>query len=373
MSSLYFSPVRLPVYQLRKGLTVCSFHNRRVNKPNEKDETSYKDCYRTLGVQEGCTQVELKEAFLSLAKLHHPDSHSPSSDPAKFREIEGAYRTLQEKLNDEEILHSEVETAEKDFGIKHTVPQHRQYLGFDGVGCGTPSQRQQQYQSYRLSRATDAVLDKRVRQSAEESEDRLVLLNKQQAQKHKPRNAMERLVEDLIQESMMKGEFSNLPGQGKPINHSSFNPHVDYMTHKLNEILINNGFTPEWITLAKEIREDSQKIKQVLSDKRGRFGRLPLSDKEKEEWQAFVQELKCTVQSLDEKIDKYNLMVPFLYKQMVHFPLEREAARALEQTPPPVNEDKKPYFSAEMECSNQPTQEQMGAVFTVITKIFRNE
>ena len=68
------------------------------------------------------------------------------------------------------------------------------------------------------------------------------------------RNAMDRLVEDLIQESMARGDFDNLPGKGKPLKYTNHNPLVDTTTHNLNKILIDNGFTPEWIELQREIR-----------------------------------------------------------------------------------------------------------------------
>ena len=67
-------------------------------------------------------------------------------------------------------------------------------------------------------------------------------------------NTIDRIVEDLIQESMSKGEFENLSGKGKPLDYNERNPLVDTMTHNINKILINNGYAPEWITLEKEIR-----------------------------------------------------------------------------------------------------------------------
>ena len=50
---------------------------------------------------------------------------------------------------------------------------------------------------------------------------------------------MDRLVEDLIQESMAKGDFDNLSGKGKPLKQDISNPYVDFTTHKLNEVGIN--------------------------------------------------------------------------------------------------------------------------------------
>jgi DnaJ family protein C protein 28 len=48
---------------------------------------------------------------------------------------------------------------------------------------------------------------------------------------------MDRLVEDLIQESMSRGEFDNLAGSGKPLRHQASNPYVDFVTHKMNQVM----------------------------------------------------------------------------------------------------------------------------------------
>ena len=45
---------------------------------------------------------------------------------------------------------------------------------------------------------------------------------------------MNRLVEDLISESMSKGDFDNLPGAGKPLpQRVIYNPYEDYTTYKV--------------------------------------------------------------------------------------------------------------------------------------------
>jgi len=49
-------------------------------------------------------------------------------------------------------------------------------------------------------------------------------------------------VEDLIQESMSRGDFNNIKPTGKPLHER--NPHyMDFTTYKINEILIDNGKT----------------------------------------------------------------------------------------------------------------------------------
>ena len=69
-------------------------------------------------------------------------------------------------------------------------------------------------------------------------------------------NTLDRMVEDMILESMSKGHFENLSGFGKPHKFSDKdkNPYVDKITAKLNQILIEDDMKPEWITMQKAIR-----------------------------------------------------------------------------------------------------------------------
>ena len=60
---------------------------------------------------------------------------------------------------------------------------------------------------------------------------------------------------------MQKGEFDVIKGKGKPLKSGTENPYTDFMTRKMNEILINNGYQPEWVELGKEIREHAQEAK----------------------------------------------------------------------------------------------------------------
>ena len=60
---------------------------------------------------------------------------------------------------------------------------------------------------------------------------------------------------------MQKGEFDVIKGKGKPLKPGTENPYTDFMTRKMNEILINNGYQPEWVELGKEIREHAQEAK----------------------------------------------------------------------------------------------------------------
>ena len=54
---------------------------------------------------------------------------------------------------------------------------------------------------------------------------------------------------------MTKKTRSSL-GAGKPLpNRVDYNPYTDFTTHKINQILVETGFAPEWVQLQKDIRE----------------------------------------------------------------------------------------------------------------------
>src|SRR6201996_7747001 len=57
-----------------------------------------KDPYEVLGVAKTASEAEIKKAFSTLAKKHHPDKHAGDADAQKrFQEISGAYDILGDK------------------------------------------------------------------------------------------------------------------------------------------------------------------------------------------------------------------------------------------------------------------------------------
>lgn len=114
--------------------------------------------YKVLGLTPDCSKDELKSKYVELAKKYHPDTTSDESDADKFRQIVEAYRFIIDNdygAKDKE----ELDSVPKIYDIRHTAPQHRQYLEYGGVGYGTPSQRQRQYQQHRVQQAAENVHD----------------------------------------------------------------------------------------------------------------------------------------------------------------------------------------------------------------------
>nr|KAG5690051.1 hypothetical protein BaRGS_009858 [Batillaria attramentaria] len=195
---------------------------------------------------------------------------------------------------------------------------------------GTPSQRQRQYQQYRIKRVTENIFQHRIQRLAAATEDALVLKDKQQAKKTIISNAVERLCEDLIQESMKRGEFDNLSGQGQPLEHSAHNPFVDTTTHNINKILVNNGFAPEWIMLQTEIRKDLQLARQQVALMHQKVGPQPLQAKEANMWRMTVEKFRRDIVDVNNKIHKFNLIVPFLNKQQMPYNADQELKKIKE-------------------------------------------
>ncbi|KAG8234071.1 hypothetical protein J437_LFUL013567 [Ladona fulva] len=187
------------------------------------------------------------------------------------------------------------------------------------------------------------------------------------------RYGIDRLVEDLIQESMAKGEFDNLTGKGKPLQQQNYNPYVDFVTHKINQVLVENGFTPEWITLQKEIAEEKAAILESISTDRSYYGPNPLESLEAKQWISKVKKHEKAVKQLNSKIVKFNLLVPILEKQMFLFNLEKEANKILmEGKSDNANKNNKECRKAIEEIKEQKTSVSSNQnLLSLLTSIFR--
>ena len=108
-----------------------------------------------------------------------------------------------------------------------------------------------------------------------------------------------------------------------------YNPYEDFTTYKMNQILAEGGFAPEWIMLKRDILSEREKLREDLRQKSAEiFRRQNLSLRERQDWNQFLTSLKDTrVKKLNASIDRFNLMVPSLNSQLFHFNLDREAEK----------------------------------------------
>ncbi|KAE9619636.1 hypothetical protein Lal_00038147 [Lupinus albus] len=125
------------------------------------------------------------------------------------------------------------------------------------------------------------------------------------------------VVEQRIWHSMEEGHFENLPGKGKPLKLDT-NPHADPAEDTLYRILSKNGCAPEWTELNKEIRytisEWRASLKNSWADKcRGDHSK----------WIESSEDLKLQLKEINNKVFRYNLIVPF-GRQMCGLKWEKE-------------------------------------------------
>ena len=362
----------IPTSVYTKRIIFNSSHTEFEDDPEDifglggckRDKRFYARCYRLLELDNDSSQDLVRSQYIKLAKIHHPDSGQAAS-LKRFQRIDQAYRELMKKFNEEKrqeektvgeygLYYEDKDEQDKtsstnlDFDIQHTAPQHRQYLSNEGFGFGNPFQRQKQYQKFRAIKATESVIDHTVDKLSAKYETQLAVQdgkNAKKAKKHTTKNAMERLVEDLIAESMAKGDFDNLSGAGKPLpERVIYNPYEDFTTHKMNQILVDGGFAPEWIMLKKDIDKLIETLDEDLI--KHCFTFLKKSSIKDYEfcWQKWKSQCECEfqdeIQRINGYIDKYNLVVPMLQSQKFHIGLDKRMGRTWKEVWPKFEKSK---------------------------------
>ncbi|XP_045168704.2 dnaJ homolog subfamily C member 28-like [Mercenaria mercenaria] len=308
---------------------VYFFTSSRTCRAGYKIQENLQDCYTLLNVSEGCSQEELRQAYLAKVKIYHPDSQSPTADSKKFNQVKEAYKAIKSRLDESDTLGQYYDDDDDDdvFNVKPMQAQHRQYLDNEGFGYGNRAQRQKQYEQLRVNKAQENVMKYRIRCIMPEGDNALVAKDQKAAKKTKISNTMDRLVEDMIVESMSQGHFDNLSGAGKPLDFSKDNPYMDRTTQKLNQILLDEDLLPNWISKQKEIRDDLQRCREKLAKDIKRCNECS-NPKDKEEKMAAVTEtFRTSLEDINIKIFNYNLIVPVLDKQMMPYYFDKEYKR----------------------------------------------
>lgn len=123
---------------------------------------------------------------------------------------------------------------------------------------------------------------------------------------------------------MEEGQFDNLPGKGKPLDLST-NPHADPAEDTLYRILSRNKCLPEWVELNKEIRSNIAEWRSALHR-----ATMYRDDGNNSKWIECSEVLKLQLRSINNKVFRYNLIVPF-GRQMFGLKWEKELDRLNEK------------------------------------------
>ncbi|MBI3362941.1 MAG: DUF1992 domain-containing protein [Chloroflexi bacterium] len=129
-------------------------------------------------------------------------------------------------------------------------------------------------------------------------------------------------LDKIIREAQERGEFDNLPGEGKPIALGG-NSFEDPAWRLANHLLKNGGFVPDWIELDREIRGAVDEAREALARSRDwRAGRLSALGERRDldaqrerdliagDWGRARRRFVEAVGAINKKIDLLNLKVP---------------------------------------------------------------
>lgn len=137
----------------------------------------------------------------------------------------------------------------------------------------------------------------------------------------KSTNTTEMIANEIIRDTMSRGGFRRLRGQGKPLKVDVSSPVLDNLDIKLNQILHNAGFAPEWITQEKDIRISISNLEKFITMCWNKCGPHPMTFSNMQLWEDYVKQFKITEKSINKKIDSFNLVVPILNRQRPHINL----------------------------------------------------
>ena len=266
-----------------------------------------------------------------------------------------------------ESLEEELNTLDHSLafsGGKSRKLQHRHYLEYTaGASGSTIYQRHKAHQQHKYTSATEAMFEHNVQKHLEnKKETSLATVDKKQqdansdidyTRRQKFTKGMDRLVNDLILESMSRGEFNNLPGVGKPLPQlqEPENPVLDQTTERLNQILVNTGFAPQWVTLNKDINAEVERFKRRICTKWNQVGPFPMNLHNTRKWEAFLSECEVELAQINKMVDRFNLIVPVLDQQKTHYQLQKIVVNVLTDNPINIS-DQKNNFDPVVAASN---------------------
>ncbi|HWC63684.1 MAG TPA: DnaJ domain-containing protein, partial [Rhizomicrobium sp.] len=100
------------------------------------------DPYKVLGVSKNASEAEIKKAFRTLAKKHHPDAH-PGDEKAKqrFQEISAAYDVVGDKDKRAKFDAGEIDAAGNPKGFDPRAYGQGRGNPFGFGGGGDPGDR----------------------------------------------------------------------------------------------------------------------------------------------------------------------------------------------------------------------------------------
>jgi len=236
----------------------------------------------------------------------------------------------------QDALEQELQDMDNLVKLRRKKPMtSRQFLTYDGVGPGTVSERQRACAQLRLDEARDSIFEKRFSDALTDHETKTVGLHTGEPwpKSTKVSDSLQRIANKAIRESIKKGEFANLPGKGQPLNKAWDNPFVDNLDQKINVILGNSGFVPEWVSLDKDIKSSKVELEKSILDAWNQCGPRPMTRSNDKEWEQAKLKWKEKIVEVNRKIQDRNLKGP-LVGQRVGLNLDKLVVRVTAEIVP---------------------------------------
>ncbi len=148
----------------------------------------------------------------------------------------------------------------------------------------------------------------------------------------------ETLTDRLLKDALTDGRFSNLAGEGKPLNieDDSHTPPELRLAHK---ILKDNDLAPEWIIVGKSIETRREKLlAQIAKAYHVYLGALADASRDAEQgaarkqqathvWNQAVVGFEKAADRLNSELLSYNLKIPPVIQQKIPFNVAQEIKR----------------------------------------------
>jgi hypothetical protein len=159
---------------------------------------------------------------------------------------------------------------------------------------------------------------------------------------------LERIAERRIQEAIEAGVFDNLEGMGKPLTDQEDNPFVPDDMRVAFKVLQNSGYAPDWMTLAQEIEEETERLRwgadyhfRSLREELAEIGANPYAvkrlrselDRLRGMHRRASRQHREAVEAINRKINTFNQTVPIASLLKVPISVEDEMAKFEDRVP----------------------------------------
>ena len=144
-------------------------------------------------------------------------------------------------------------------------------------------------------------------------------------------------IDEIIRNAQNKGEFSNLPGQGKPLKLDD-DPHTPPHLRMAHKLLKDNDLVPDWIAQGHVLDEKRENLlKRLHTAAREYRGALndadrssqPAHNRQQAEstWERAKEALRTEGKQHNREVLSYNLKVPNGVTHKPAFDVDREVSK----------------------------------------------